>query len=1151
MSIRRGRERTEKLLTGTPADTASTATEKTDNVEIRDKVHDVHREAVGDSDDMLFSLDTRGDPLVWQFGSNDSRRVPSYDRFRRGRFVLGSGRRFTFNQEGSKILFSIEPDSASGGSAFRDKNNALLRRALKGPIKAKSKHGCATSKPRKNSEQSIKNDTAKTGEDDFVSLYASKKRKRDSDASSENGGSSDDSNQGDSGDDDSDASSASSDDGASAEEDNYFTVGDDARETLQKRLSELSRRVKETPQDIDAWLDLVDLQDEQSLLLGNENTDQEAAENRSKDEITGISTVKLSILESALQHNQRPSDRERLQLALMREGSKVWTSKKLAQRWADLARENTLGSGLSFSLWKARLDFEMTNLSSLTIDGIKLFITDRLRALEKDATESREDTAILANIYSQMIYIFLRATRFLYDAGFRDLAAAAWQATLESSFARPPADVKGASLGEFWDSEIQRIGEDGSLGWRSYAAKIQAGEDAEEALLDYNVQHQTLPSPDFVKLAELAHRGEFHDMDEYKPLYEAWVAAERQRADLAKLPARVIDDIDDGGFEDVFRVAVFSDFHALLFRIPDALLPDLKLLLVDAYLLFCQLPPAFGTSSWIETARNDPFLATVVLCGGSNEGKRSSKSGIQEDAAGESGRRPPDLFYDGSRLAATFHLLFSLPGWFRYLPDWLSVPKPNASEAPVPPSWIANTLRQLVRSFGLGELAPYSLAVDAMVTPASVKKAARALIKQYISNTALYEAYALAEVARDNVEVARSVLASATSNIADVEAELPLRITWAWIELENGQKDNAIRRLILRSSQDEDAAPISAETSQESQPLSPAELLRLRHELRTGMDYSLSSCFVRRATLYAQAVILLNYLSPTSPEDQQPQNQQSQQGKISAALAIATMFSEEMQSRGHGASTIHEEFLQSVARVIYFHTTHGPYRPADLQAPLEKMVALFPQNGIFLRLFAWIDPTSASGLSRLRPDNSLQKILDTVVLTRKNDCPSSRAFAIRLALQSGHGQGHAARAEFERALGGSHGSSNYNIACLGNARLWQAFVHTTAMDAMATATVTVRSDGKGVKVRGIDKKMVALAKEIYYRAVRACPGSKDVLLECFGPNTGLLATSFEVGMSPSDLRAVYQTIVSKGLRVHMDLGEVQGRARDHLYRYKK
>ncbi len=37
----------------------------------------------------------------------------------------------------------------------------------------------------------------------------------------------------------------------------------------------------------------------------------------------------------------------------------------------------------------------------------------------------------------QIIYVFLRLTRFLADAGFGELALAAWQASLELNLARP------------------------------------------------------------------------------------------------------------------------------------------------------------------------------------------------------------------------------------------------------------------------------------------------------------------------------------------------------------------------------------------------------------------------------------------------------------------------------------------------------------------------------------------------------------------------------------------------------------------------------------------------------------------------------------------------------------------------------------------
>ncbi len=1120
-------------------------------------------------DDVLFAPDTRGDPLVWQFGGNDARRVPAYHRYGNGRAMLGSQSRFTFDNVGGKNVFYTDPAYNARGSVFREKNNLILLRAMRGASKAASSRPGARNRPKSGGRTSAAKIAESDGSDaaDFVALRASKKRKRGSDAGSGNESESTDHNDDHTSKNGSETSGeASGDDSDDNDIDNIFVVGDGARETLKGKLAELSRRVKDEPQDVDAWLQLVDLQDQQTLLLANDDvvwdsvsggpTRQQA---RSRDEAAGISNMKLSILESALPKVHLPAARERLQLAIMRESAKVWTSKQLAQRWADLARGSNAqgGSGLSFALWKARLDFEMTSLTTLTLDGIKAFLVERLRALEQDAAGCTSDTDKRLELYSEMVYVFLRTTRFLSDAGFQDLAAAAWQAMLEATFARPGTAAAGIGLGAFWDSEVPRIGEDGAQGWASYADAVRLGHDAEALVLERDAQTQVLPIPDLVDVARRAVQNEVYDVDEYKPLYEAWVIVERQRAALARLPARVVDDMDDSSYEDVFRVVVFSDIESLLFTIPQDVLVALQPLVVDAFLLFCQMPPAFATSAWMEVARNDPFLAIVVLAG-HNGGEKTAETGPEaEDALlPPGGRSLPELFYDGSRMAASLDLLFSTAGWFRYFPSWLNTPAAaqpastsDAETPPVPPQWVANTLRQLTRTFGYRPLAVFSLAVDAALNPSGAKKAARTLLKKYTSETALYEAYALAEASQGNDDAARAALsASAASMNKDTDAVLALLQTWAWLDLERGRgREEALRHLLTDLSPGEEKAEA---------PITPAQLLRARQAFRTGMDYALSRGLLQSAALFAQSFVLLEYLSaPTDGPDRLTQPRSRQDGHLDAALLAATAFSREMEARGHLKSVFYERFLQStVARIVYFHARHGPYRPAELQAPLHRLVTLFPQNGLFLRLFAWVDPAAATGLTRIRPDNPLRQVLDTIVLTPAHDCPSSRAFAIRQALQQGQGQGHAARAEFERALGGSGSVPDANPACLGNARLWQAYVHLTAMEAVAMKAATSKAvTGSGKEQRrsrarrsAVDKRMVALAKDVYYRSVRACPGSKAVLLEAFGPHTGLVAASDDAGMTPSDLRTVFQTVVGKGLRVHVDLTDVRERARTAL-----
>ncbi|EFX00619.1 duf1740 domain containing protein [Grosmannia clavigera kw1407] len=1043
-------------------------------------------ESSRDADSTLFTADTRGDPLIWQFGANDRRRVPVYSRFREGRSVLGAESRFRFSHEGAQEFFFVAPPTDGGVPILRDKSHPLLVRAMA---------ASAAKAPRPPAGGSA--DVGSFGSD-FVPLRASRKRKRSS------GSTDNDSDSGQL----SDSTSSSSSDMDEEDDDDVddgdddFVASDAASEQLKHQMVELSRRVKEQPGDVDAWLELVDLQDQQRRLLGNSDLALGGSRRApSQDEIAGVAKVKLSMLESALKGTTAVVDRERLQLAAMRERAKMDTPKQLAQRWQDLAADSP-GGALGFALWRARLDFEMTSLSSFTVDGLRAFLEARLRHMEDEAKavaaadEKNSMDTQLVEIYGQMVYVFLRATRFLYDAGFSNLATAAWQALLESTFARPSETTADTGLGAFWDSEVRRIGEDGAQGWRCFAADVTAGKDVDSLLPDGDgqVQLQVLPTIDLDRIVD----GE--DAEEQLSVYKAWVTVERQRAALSRLPARLTDDVDDDGYDDVFRTIVFADMESLLFTVPLRLTQSLQPLLVDAFLVFCQLPPAFATSSWIEAARNDPFLAIVYL------GSDRPDADLLTDVGG---RRPPDLACDGSRVAVSAELLFAQPEWFCYLPDWLRQPDGD-NRAPVPPRWVANTLRQLVRSFGVENLAAYSLAVDAAVQPDHVKKAARALLKQYRTNTALYNAYALAELSRGHGDVARSVLspavaASAAASPPDVEAEMTLRQTWAWMELEAGHKNAAVRRLLptdaVEASDDNDI------------PISPSQLLRARRAMHTEMDYGLSMGHIDRATLFAESSVLLEFLCATEDRPTAARST-SRQGNLAAALTASAAFSDEMLARGHGQTAAHERLLQWTSRVLYFHASHGPYRPAELQAPLRRFVELFPRNGLFLRLFAWIDPASASGLSRLRPDDPVRQILDTVVLTRAHDCPSSRAFAVRFAggTSGGRGDAHAVQTAFAQALVPPDGTPT---ACQDSAALWQAYVHVTAVAALTAR----RSRGR------LDRK--------------------DVLLQAFGPATALVATSAATAgaaMTPAELRAVFHTIVTEGLRVHVDLGLVLERA---------
>src|SRR5205814_9906202 len=96
------------------------------------------------------------------------------------------------------------------------------------------------------------------------------------------------------------------------------------------------------------------------------------------------------------------------------------------------------------------------------------FLSETARSQTAGSAES------MASLYHQLIYVFLRATIFIHDAGYKELAVSAWQALLELSFSRPAeqGEASAASVMEsfqdFWESEVARIGEDNAVGWATY-----------------------------------------------------------------------------------------------------------------------------------------------------------------------------------------------------------------------------------------------------------------------------------------------------------------------------------------------------------------------------------------------------------------------------------------------------------------------------------------------------------------------------------------------------------------------------------------------------------------------------------------------------------------------------------------------------------
>ena len=254
------------------------------------------------------------------------------------------------------------------------------------------------------------------------------------------------------------------------------------------------------------------------------------------------------------------------------------------------------------------------------------------------------------------------------------------------------------------------------------------------------------------------------------------------------------------------------------------------------------------------------------------------------------------------------------------------------------------------------------------------------------------------------------------------------------------------------------------------------------------------------ATLHAECLVLLVYLSSSL----------SLESALSCFASNLTLFS----SRLAHQSPILELFYQSRAKLLYNHVIHTrSFKSALIRSTLAESIRLFPQNTIFLSIYAWNE-------SRFRVDDRVRSVIQSILLSSTspgNQQPSesviSHFFAIYTELNRGIDLGsntHTIRGAFERAI-----DSNCGKQCAGLWKLYFMFEHS-------------RSE-------------IQKAIRVFYRAISACPWAKELYLLAF---EYLRDTT-----SLRDLRGVYEAMVEKGLRVHVSLDEMwerMGEATGHL-----
>ncbi|PWY94507.1 DUF1740-domain-containing protein [Aspergillus sclerotioniger CBS 115572] len=838
----------------------------------------------------------------------------------------------------------------------------------------------------------------------------------------------------------------------------------DPDQEIKQRNAELLWNIENHPTDVVAWLTLIDHQE--SLLRGFERESSSLTYAEQK----GLADIKLSLYEKALKKVGQSPARDRLLLGLLEEGAKLWDTKKLSAQW-----QTTLKSNPQYiSLWIRYLDFRQTEFLDFTYERCFATFLECLR-LNGSSSDKPERVRI-------HLYLFLRLTLFVREAGFTEHAAALWQGILEMTYFRPdsfdgdrsPEDVMSAFL-EFWESEVSRVGEAGAKGWRSAGNVLQNPSETEKPRFQLDA----------------------------RSLFATWAPYERDRIVNARLPARSIDESEE---DDPYRVIIASDLEEVL-SLAWQTNPDV---LVDSFLHFCHLPPISSVENLSTTSRwnGDGFVR--------NEFASSSYATLADwlpnvAADTEPTAATPVLFPHHNFIVALDTLFAEPTQWFSALKTWRDAT--SGSQSDIDPAWVRRTLRALTEvNPGNDDLAEYGLAVEFVCNAKDARKYAKSLLKKRSSNLRLYNAYALMEWRSGNHTAADHVWATSLSmsktfaNRDRVDSVI-LWQTWIWELLEARNIAHASHLLNCIPQNSVNLKDLPDTSSQPS--FSSTSLLKIQSYLSEAQQIGLANEKANVFIACTDCLAILSYLSNSEDLNKALESYSS---------ALAALASLPNQSKPFTAFTT-ELLHQSRARFLYHHIrTSNIYKPSHIRALLSESISLFRHNTIFLSLFAWNE-------SRFRIEERVRDTIRDITTTnpRPDDLTATptqipittHLFSIYTELNRPIYAGstlHSVRAAFEKAIGDQSTSISTAHSSI---TLWKLYI-----------------------LFELSRNEIQRAKKVYYRGMRACPWSKELIMLAFTHLRADIIPSHESkgeGMKFNELRHVYNVLVEKGLRIHLDI----------------
>ncbi|KAJ0264325.1 hypothetical protein HA466_0026970 [Hirschfeldia incana] len=249
-----------------------------------------------------------------------------------------------------------------------------------------------------------------------------------------------------------------------SEEEEEQVVGMSWEDEVLNKTREFNRQTRERPHDEKAWLAFAEFQDKVSSMQSQKGVRLQTLEK------------KISILEKAFELNP---DSEELLLALLKAYRSRDSADVLISRWEKALMQNSS----SYKLWREFLRVVQGEFSRFKVSEVRKMYSYAIQALfsacskrhrQMDVTSEPLDSALIQQELV-LVDMLVSLCRFEWQAGYRELATALFQAEMEYGIFSPSLLLSEQSklrlFEHFWSSNGARVGEEEAFGWSLWLEK--------------------------------------------------------------------------------------------------------------------------------------------------------------------------------------------------------------------------------------------------------------------------------------------------------------------------------------------------------------------------------------------------------------------------------------------------------------------------------------------------------------------------------------------------------------------------------------------------------------------------------------------------------------------------------------------------------